>query len=135
LDRIRNQVFNWGEPGLVDQDYLDLFTQAINDDLNMPRALAVMWDLAKSELPPSVKKATVLEFDSVLGLGLGRWKPIEEEIPADIQKMLEARQIARNEKRWQDADELRDKITGAGYELEDTPQGPRVKKKKILVKE
>ena len=135
LDRIRNQVFHWGEPGQIDRDYLDQFTLAINDDLNMPRALAVMWDLAKSDLPPSVKKATVLEFDTVLGLGLSEWQPVEEEIPADIQKMLEARQIARNEKRWQDADELRDKITTAGYELEDTPQGPRVKKKKILVKE
>jgi cysteinyl-tRNA synthetase len=135
LDRIRNQVFHWGERGQVDRDYLDQFTLAINDDLNMPRALAVMWDLARGDLPPSVKKATVLEFDVVLGLGLGEWQPVEEEIPDEIQKMLEARQIARNEKRWQDADELREKITTAGYELEDTPQGPRVKKKKILVKE
>jgi cysteinyl-tRNA synthetase len=135
LDRLRTMAYDWGEPGEVDWGYLDQFTQAINEDLNMPRALAVTWELARSELPPAVKKATILEFDRVLGLGLGEWQPMEEVIPQEILAMVEERQLARREKRWQDADALRNKITEAGYDVEDTPQGPRVKKKKIVLKE
>lgn len=131
LNRLRNAVFEWGEPGQVDQPYLSRFTEAINDDLNMPRALAVTWELVKSDLPAAAKKATILEMDKVLGLRLGEWQPKEEEIPADIMNLLEERQAARKEKRWKDADEIRDRITAAGFEIEDTPQGPRVKRRII----
>lgn len=131
LNRLRNAVFEWGEPGQVDQPYLSRFTEAINDDLNMPRALAVTWELVKSDLLAAAKKATILEMDKVLGLRLGEWQPKEEEIPADIMNLLEERQAARKEKRWKDADEIRDRITAAGFEIEDTPQGPRVKRRII----
>jgi cysteinyl-tRNA synthetase len=95
--------------------------------LNMPRAVAVMWDLVKSELPPSAKKATLLEFDRVLGLRLADWQPVAEIVPGEITALVEQRQQARQEKRWQAADVLRDKIRAAGYEIEDTPQGARVR--------
>jgi cysteinyl-tRNA synthetase len=133
LDRLRMMVYEWGKPGDPEPGYLEQFTQAINEDLNMPRALAVTWDLARSGLPSTVKKATILEFDRVLGLRLGEWQPREEVIPPEILAMVEERQLARKEKRWQDADALREKVAAAGYEIEDTPQGPRVKKKKNLV--
>lgn len=133
LNRLRQAVYEWGEADEPDQTYLDRFTEAINDDLNMPRALAVTWELVRSDLPKGVKKATILEFDRVLGLGLETWVPEEAEIPEHIASMVEARQIARAEKRWQDADTLRNEILQAGYEIEDTPQGPRVKRKKISI--
>ena len=132
LNRLRNAVYEWGEPGQVHQEFLGRFCEAINDDLNMPRALAITWELVKSDLPPATKKATILEFDKVLGLRLGEWQPAEEAIPADILKMLDERQSARAEKRWKDADELRNRITAAGFEIEDTPQGPRVKRRIII---
>ena len=88
-----------------------------------------MWDVLKSELPASVKKATILEFDRVLGLRLAEWKPKAEEIPAEMAALLEARKQARAEKRWKDADAIREQISAAGYEILDTPQGPRLKKK------
>lgn len=135
LDRLRAAVYDWGEPGVVDQGFLDRFADAINDDLNMPRALAVTWDLVKSSSPPSTKKATILEFDRVLGLRLGEWEPQEDEIPQEILVMVEERQQAREEKRWQDADALRDRVASAGYDVEDTPQGPRVKRKKVIIRE
>lgn len=130
LDRLRTAVYEWGEPGLVDEAYVEKFAEPVNDDLNMPRALAVVWDLVKSDLPASSKKATILVFDRVLGLRLGEWRPAEETIPADILALVEQRQLARKEKRWKDADTLRDQVAGAGYEVEDTPQGSRVKKRK-----
>jgi len=133
LDRLRSAVYEWGMPGAVDNDYLGQFTNQINDDLNMPRALAVTWDLARSDLPPSVKKATLLEYDRVLGLRLGDWRPKDEIIPDDILEMVHQRQDARREKRWADADSLRQAIMTAGYEVEDTPTGPKVKARRVQV--
>ena len=131
LDRLRSAVYEWGpQVGPVNEEYMQRFCDQINDDLNMPRALAVAWDLVKSDLPAAQKKGTIANFDQVLGLGLLEWRPREEEVPAEIQALLQQRQQARAEKRWSDADAVRAQITGAGYEIEDTPQGPRVKKKK-----
>lgn len=130
LDRLRNMVYEWGEPGSVDEDYVEQFTGQINEDLNMPRALAVTWDLARSSLPPSTKKATIQMFDQVLGLRLAEWKPSEEIIPEEIVKLVEQRTQARSEKRWSDADNLRQQVLEAGYEIEDTPQGPRIRSRK-----
>ena len=111
----------------MDEDFVDRFTEQVNDDLNMPRALAVTWELVKSDLPVSIKKATLLVFDRVLGLRLAKWQPLEEKVPDAILALVEQRQTARKEKRWQEADTLRVRISAAGYVLEDTPQGPRVK--------
>jgi cysteinyl-tRNA synthetase len=133
LNRLRNAAYEWGAPGAVDEDYMERFAQQINDDLNMPRALAVVWELVKSDLPPATKKATLLEYDRVLGLRLAGWKPPETEqaAPDDILALVQQRQQARAEKRWKDADALRAQVTEAGYEIEDTQQGPRVRLRKV----
>jgi len=130
LDRLRMAAHEWGAPGQIDEAYLEQFQDQINDDLNLPRALAVTWELVRSDLPPATKKATLLAFDQVLGLNLAQWQPVDEAIPSDIQALLDARQQARQEKRWSEADALRQQIIGAGYELEDTPGGPRIKRRK-----
>jgi cysteinyl-tRNA synthetase len=130
LDRLRAAVYEWGEPGEVDDGYVQSFMDQVNDDLNMPRALALTWELVKSDLAAPVKKATVAVFDRVFGLGLVDWKPVEEAIPAEILTLVQQRQQARQEKRWKDADALRDQVTQVGFEIEDTPQGPRVKRRK-----
>ncbi|GIK62489.1 MAG: cysteine--tRNA ligase [Chloroflexota bacterium] len=130
LQRLRQASYEWGEPGdTVDPDYQARFLEHINNDLNMPRVLALVWEMVKSDLPPQIKKATLLDFDRVMGLQLATWQPTVEVIPDEILVMVEQRQIARAEKRWKDADALRDAVTGAGYEIEDTAQGPRVRVK------
>ncbi|MBI5931695.1 MAG: cysteine--tRNA ligase [Chloroflexi bacterium] len=130
LQRLRQASYEWGEPGnMVDPEYQTRFMEHINADLNMPRVLALIWEMVKSDLPPQVKKATLLDFDRVLGLQLGEWQPTVEIVPDEILAMVEQRQQARAEKRWKDADALRDTVIGAGYEIEDTPQGPRVRVK------
>lgn len=133
LDRLRNAVYELGMPGNLDDDYIQRFEECIHDDLNMPRAIALAWELLKSDLPAAEKKATILQFDRVYGLGLAEWKPSEETAPLEILALLEQRQAARAEKRWADADRLRNEIQTAGYDIEDTPQGSRVKKKKAVV--
>jgi cysteinyl-tRNA synthetase len=127
LDRLRTSVYELGEPATVDEAYVDQFTAFINEDLNTPRALALTWDLLRSDLPAGTKKATVLLFDQVLGLGLADWKPVQTEVPQEILDLVEQRQLARREKRFADADAIRLKVQGAGFEIEDTPAGPRVK--------
>lgn len=128
LNRLRMTAYEWGNPATtLDENYMARFTVCINDDLNMPRALALVWDLVKSELPAPVKKATILHFDRVLGLRLAEWQPVNSVVPDDILALVERRQQARTEKRWKEADALRAQVTAAGYEIEDTPQGARVR--------
>ncbi len=127
LDRLRSAAYEWGDPGDIDEGYADQFTAQINDDLNMPRAMATTWELVRSDLPAPTRKATLLLFDQVLGLKLGEWAPKEQPVPVEIMDLLQQRQQARREKRWKEADELRAKIQSAGFEVEDTPQGPKVK--------
>ncbi len=133
LNRLRLAAYEWGAPGTLDEAFLDRFVEQINDDLNMPRAVAVTWELVRSDLPAAAKKATLLEFDKVLGLRLAEWKPKEEIIPDEIMALVRQRQQARQEKRWKDADALRDQIVAAGYEVKDTPQGPKVVRRKAAV--
>ncbi|MGH7454191.1 MAG: cysteine--tRNA ligase, partial [bacterium] len=130
LNRLRTAAFEWGAPGTPDETYVGKFVAQANDDLNMPRALALTWELVKSDLPNATKKATLLHFDNVFGLKLAEWKPVETVVPEAILALVEQRQQARKEKRWKDADALREQVHSAGYEIEDTPQGPRVRLRK-----
>lgn len=133
LERLRTLSHEWGAPGKVNEEYMERFMQEINEDLNMPRAMAVVWDLARSEMPASTKKATLLLFDEVLGLNLANWQPTQSEVPAEILEWVEQRQQARAAKDWKEADALRSRIHEAGYEVEDTPEGPRVKARKAAL--
>ncbi|MRR10807.1 cysteine--tRNA ligase, partial [bacterium] len=83
------------------------FLLAVNDDLNMPRAMALVWELVKAELPPGTRKATLLLFDRVLGLGLADWTLEEEMVPTAVMDLVQQRQLARQQKRYKDADALR----------------------------
>ncbi len=132
LDRLRTMAYEWGSPGTIDEDYLDQFQAQVNEDLNLPRALALAWDLTRSELPAATKKGTLLFFDQILGLRLSDWRPAEAVVPEEVADLLSQRQNARREKRWQDADCLRDQIQTAGFEIEDTPSGPRLRVLKVL---
>jgi cysteinyl-tRNA synthetase len=127
LQRLRTTAHGWGQRGEADLTYLNRFKEQTNEDLNMPRALAVVWELVKDDLSPSIKKATLLQFDRVLGLRLVEWQPAEEVVPGEIIALIDERQKARIEKRWKDADALRELVRQAGYEIEDTPKGPKIK--------
>lgn len=129
FNHLRTLNYEWGQAGTPDEKYVERFITHINNDLNMPRALALTWELTKSDMSASTKKATLCKFDEVLGLGLAEWTPSEEVVPDAIIALAEQRQQARTEKRWQDADALRDQIITAGYVIADTPQGPRIRLK------
>ena len=97
----------------------------MNDNLNTPRGLALVWDLLKdNEVSEADKKATILDFDKVLGLGLGKIENVE--IPKDVQKLVDDREKARKDSDWGEADRLRNKILKLGFEVKDTPVGPKI---------
>ncbi len=109
------------------EDYLERFTEQINDDLNTPQALATMWEMLKDEgLNGKEKYTLLLKFDAVLGLNLKKVK--EEKIPKEVIKLAEERLIARHNKDWKKADELRQKIAALGYSVGDTKEGYEVRK-------
>lgn len=133
LNHLYNQVRGLNAQnaaGEISDNYKILFLAAINDDLNMPQALAVVQELLKSELSDEEKLATVLDFDKVLGLKFGEIiNTKEEEFSEDIKELIEQREKARAEKQWLDSDALRAEIESRGYVVEDSKEGMKVRKK------
>ncbi len=128
LERLRNGVFALVESTQADAGYLERFTAEINDDLNLPRALALAWEVLRGELASGVKRATLLEFDRVLGLGLATWAPQVESIPGPVAALAAARAAARKAKQWGEADRLRAELLAAGWEMEDQADGFALKR-------
>ena len=112
----------------VDAESVKEFRGRINNDLNTPQALAFLFEVVKSTLPDAVKRVTMLELDKVLGLKLDQ-VPTESQIPQDVADLLAQRQQFRREKSWSESDRVRQEIIAKGYDVEDTPQGPRIVKK------
>jgi cysteinyl-tRNA synthetase len=112
--RLREKVMALGNTdGKISKSYLERFTDAISDDLNMPQALAIAWELADDESVSNMDKlSTIKKMDTVLGLKLD--KPIEFELPPQITEWILERNKAREEKDWEKADEIRDKIQKSG---------------------
>ncbi len=126
LDSLIDSVRSWPAPAIGCAEFEARFSEAVSDDLNMPKALAVVWELVQSDYPPAAKKRTLLKFDEVLGLGLKDVKPLT--IPAAVQKLVDEREAARAKKDFSKSDELRKEIESSGFTLEDTSSGSIVKK-------
>lgn len=103
------------------------FLKAINDDLNMPQALAVVWEMFKSNIPSPDKYDLAILFDEVLGFKLND-SPEEVEIPEEIKKLMLQREAFRKVGSYEEADNVRKKIKEKGYVLEDNAGGVRLKK-------
>ena len=113
--------------GKVNKEYKQKFKDYVEDDLDTPQALALLWDLMKDEdVSKADKKATILDFDKVLGLGFEKLK--EDTIPEEVKKLVEEREEARKNKNFKKSDELRKKINSLGYEIKDTDGGQKVSK-------
>lgn len=107
--------------------YQKKFLDLVNDDLNTPKALALLWQVIKDDrLKMKDKRDLLLDFDKVFGLGLAKIK--KPRIPQEIKKLAELRERYRQEKNWLKADEIRKKIGQQGYWVEDTKNGPKIKK-------
>ncbi|MGC8880892.1 MAG: cysteine--tRNA ligase [Minisyncoccia bacterium] len=111
------------------------FLKAIKNDLNIPKALAVLYKLIKDynknknrpnqRFHPKRVYALIIKWDKIFGLNLKEIKPAV--IPQKIKKLAQKREKYRKEKNYKKADELRKKIEKLGYLIEDTPTGPKIK--------
>ena len=109
------------------KEFENRFLEAINDDLNMPQAMSVVWDLVKYEKKSPLLAKTLLKFDNVLGLNIDKEEKID--LPEEIMQIVEERKKARENKDWNKSDELRDKLVNLGYTVKDTPNGMLVSRK------
>lgn len=130
LKKLQNYVARIQETGEISESYKTLFTDMINDDLNTAGGLAVVWELIKNpDISDADKKATILDFDRVLGLKLDEVQEEESfEIPEHLQKLLKEREVAREKQDWHTSDLIRNEISMMGYELKDTDEGQKVRK-------
>jgi cysteinyl-tRNA synthetase len=141
LFRLKRYIFEeWkNERGKASARYLAAFSAALADDLDTPKAISLIWDIVKdATLSNGEKVATLKKMDEVLALGLSddpdkavRELGVvnEEDIPEKIKKLVEAREKARTNKVWDEADRIREAINIEGYAVDDTPEGPKISRR------
>ncbi len=134
LNRLRETYFALPDGGTVNPEFADKFKAEVNNDLNLPKAIAVMWEMLKSTLTDAEKKASIDYFDQVLGLNLKQWAPKKTTVPDNILALAEQRRLSRLNKNWAESDRLRHEIYQLGYELEDTAEGINIKPVNLSIK-
>ncbi len=127
LERLRNTVKQI-DPNIqanhaLEQEFYDL----INDDLNMPEALALVWKALKEH---TINLQTIVKFDKVLGLKLHDIEEVPYEVPDMVQALMDERTQARANKNWAESDRLRDEIAKLGFDVLDTSEGQKIEKRK-----
>lgn len=128
LERLREAFRGLGEDfGTINEAYKARFIECLNNDLDSAKALSLVWEILKdSSLSNEDKKATLLDFDRVLGLSLDKIK--EVKIPEEILTLAKEREEARKEKDWTKSDDLRKEINKSGYDIKDTESGYKISK-------
>jgi cysteinyl-tRNA synthetase len=132
LDRMRRYYDEWRRDQVTVEmpnrpliDFRHRFNSLVNDDLAFPQVIPLIWDLARSRLPSAAKALLLMEWDSVLGLGIG--EAIEAgptpELTPEQQALLERRAAARAAKDWAASDQLRDDLAARGIAVQDTKDG------------
>ncbi len=115
------------ETGVTSENYKNKLIEVMDEDLNTPQALALLWELVHDgNISNADKRATLLDFDKVFGFGLDGLKV--ELIPEDILNLSTKREEAKKSKDWVTSDMIREEISSLGYKIEDTSTGPKISK-------
>ena len=131
-EKLVSKLKNFSDGGEISEEWKDKFIEKIEDDFSIPEALALVWEILKSDLPDKDKKETILNFDEVLGLNLKNEILREKtkiEANEAIYELLKERKLARKNKDWKKSDEIRDKIQSLGFEIKDI-DGEQILEKK-----
>jgi len=132
LNRLKEIILRIKEADLkINQKNVDSanrqFLDILNDDLNTSKALSFMWEILREDrLNDSEKYALILKFDEAFGLKLCEEEKVN--VPKEVLKLIQIRELARQNKDWKASDELREKIKNLGYVLDDVKQGTKVRK-------
>ncbi len=128
LENLREKVSQVSEVSEASSDLISEFTAALNNDLDMPAALATARSTLKSDIDDEAKHQTLLAMDKVLGLGLDKIKPVQ--LPKGAKELIEKREKLRSQGEFDDSDKLREELKSMGVEVEDTPSGSKWRVKK-----
>ena len=134
LTNLRARVWQWStEPDTNGhiaeaEEYRRRFWDAVDSDLNLPGALAVTWEMARSNLPGRAKLELLLDFDRMFGLDLHK-TPANNEVGEEIVASIRERESLRQQRTWDTADSMRSRLSADGYVVEDAPGGSRVRPK------
>jgi cysteinyl-tRNA synthetase len=113
----------------INKKYLKEFSDAVNDDLNLPKALQILWKLVRDKNAEG-KIKTIKKMDEVFGLDLLKsFGDKKMKIPKEILDLVEEREKARREKDWKKSDFLRSEIHKKGYSVDDTEDGTRISRR------
>lgn len=123
LKKLRQEMKWLARDGKANQGYLVDMKIALEADLNIPKALAVLHEVLRSDLSPVNKGATIIEMDEVFGLGLADWIGKTEETPKEVIQIADQRWQAKLDKDFAKADELRDTLAEAGWKMNDGKDG------------
>ncbi|HSD98122.1 MAG TPA: cysteine--tRNA ligase [Patescibacteria group bacterium] len=130
--KLVEEIASWDAPAVGCAEYEERFMTAVNDDMNMSKALSIVWELVKSDYPTSAKAESMKRFDEILGLQLfekAKEKEKAVEVPEEVQKLLAERETFRKSEDWVASDELRKKIESLGFAVADSKEGSKVVRK------
>ena len=119
-ERLKRLINEIRDDHKTNKKYLEKFEKEMNNDLNTPKALAVLWELLRDK-NANGKIRAIKKMDEVFGLELLQFEKVK--IPAEIKKLAGKREKLRKEKKWKEADELRKEIESKGWKIEDTGKG------------
>ncbi len=128
LNKLRKEFVSWEEAKVGCAEFEQNFIDAANDDLNIPKALSIVWEMVKSDYPGSAKKRSLLKMDEILGLQLSEYKKEDVEIPAEIQELVGKRGALRKSGNYEEADKVRSEIESKGFAVEDSKEGIKIRK-------
>ncbi len=137
LTNLRTRIWQWsmdpetnGHSGGA-EEYRRRFWEAVDSDLNLPGALAVTWEMVRSDLPGRAKMGLLLEFDEMFGLDLHK-APSDNSVGEEIVASLRERETLRERQTWETADSLRARLSADGYVVEDSLLGSRARPKTAM---
>jgi len=128
LNKLRAEFVSWQEAKVGCAEFEQNFMDAISDDLNMSKAISIVWEMVRSDYPASAKKRSLLKFDDVLGLGLSEYKEEKVEVPDEVRKLIKEREKLRKTGNFGEADKVRDEIKEKGFIIEDLDRGIKIRK-------
>ncbi len=124
--KLKNIISELTDDKTLNEKYLEEFKEAMNDDLNTPKALAVLWELVRDEKAEG-KYQTIKKMDEVFGLKLFEQEK-KIDIPEKIKSLAEERLIAKKNKDFKRSDEIREKIKSLGWNIKDSKESYELEK-------
>ena len=125
VERLKRIISEIKEDGKTNEKYLKKFEKAMDDDLNTVSALQVLWELVR-DTKAEGKIKTIKRIDSVFGFDLLKTEKVD--VPEEGMELVKEREQSREDKHWDNADKLRDKIEKKGFRVSDSGNGSKIEK-------